>query len=188
MTEVADVTFIIPHLIGRDSLGVMLESIRTQTILPKAVLVCSVTDPRLQGWGNGARAWNTMLPAVRTEWIATANDDDRLLPNHVEACVPFFGTADVIYTWDQERRLPCIDCAQWPTVGGLYRRLCEGNFITYAFLRRSRVLEVGGWDPMVPQATSFPDWDLFLRLAKTGARFKCVPVGTYVYSGSHHDN
>jgi len=185
----APVTFLIPHLPGRtESLARMIDSVHAQTISGEALLVCAMApNPELSRPGNTARSLNALLPSVKTEWLAPIADDDLLLPNYIEAALPHFDHADLIYSYDRDGRLPMVDCAQWPTTGSLFDRLRAGNFITYCFIRTLLVRQLRGWtEDLLPGM--FEDWDLFIRLAGIAARFRCVPEATFIYSGSHHDN
>lgn len=53
-------------------------------------------------WANGA-AWtrNEALKAVRTPWVAFLDDDDQMLPNHLETLVgaALETGADYVYSW-----------------------------------------------------------------------------------------
>lgn len=68
------------------------------------------------------------------------------------------------------------------------RKLEERNFIrTTITMRTELVRRVGGWTNEyrdgVFTATGVPyeDWDLLIRLARAGARFRCVPFETWEY-------
>ncbi|MEN8130477.1 MAG: glycosyltransferase [Pseudomonadota bacterium] len=130
-------------------------------------------------------ARNAGIQAARFDWLLFLDADDWILPRHLERLTALL-TAD-----------PSLDAAVcgWAHVtsdgefvfeqyGGLtgdlfaaHGRYCYSLIHTY-LVRRSLVEVVGGFD------TSFrtcEDWDLFQRIARTGARFGGVPETLAAY-------
>ena len=121
---------------------------------------------------------NRALAAVRTEWTVFLDDDDELLPHHVERllhCAEETG-ADVVYPW-------------FEVVNGFdpfpkYRgqpfdadALCNvQNFIPVTVLARTSLVRgVGGFEPRntsaAPGASPCEEWGLWLKLLNIGAKF-----------------
>lgn len=124
-------------------------------------------------------ARNHGLRLARYDWALFLDADDTILPAHLERLTAI-ATAD-----------PTIDAVhcgwQRHTHDGVFLSsgfgpadpdLCPTLNFTCAFaihaciVRRSLVLNVGGFDPTL---RTCEDWDLWLRLSRGGARFALVP-------------
>lgn len=179
-----------------------LRSVDAQTLRPDQVEV--VVDRNGDGAaGTRNRAWQ----ALTTDWVAFLDDDDELLPHHLEhlLAVAIDTDADVVYPWHEIRDgwgrvKPDLLGAQgrpfdaWalfggdpdlhdaddfdPTeVGGPAR-----NYIPITNLvRRSLLVEVGGF--WTREGEAFEDWRMWRRLVKAGAKFVHTPEVTWVW---HH--
>lgn len=189
-----DATVITPSIPGREHLlADAARSVSAQTRTPVAHLI-RVQAPmagRLSP-NHIAAQRNALLRGVRTKWTCTLDDDDVYLPNHFEAIADALRTdVDVVYTFAREGCVAREDVTGW-TPGQLVARLTPGNAIpSNAAVRTDLLRQVDGWDDVnlnpatgrYPTGATFEDWDIWIRLAQRGARFRCVPVETYDYRG-----
>jgi Glycosyltransferase like family 2 len=165
-------------------------SVDAQTVRPAAHLihVSPPESPRIAGVVN---ARNALCRMAETAWVGGLDDDDLLLPHHVETIAPYLGLAvDVVYTLaegqtEEGRNVNGLSPAE------LVGLLEERNVVpSTATVRLEALWGVGGWsaqgfDPVTHLYGEGPvwaeDWHLWLRLARAGARFVCVPVATWRY-------
>jgi hypothetical protein len=174
----------------RRMLAETIESVQIQTSPVDAHLIrvqrppLGVLSPR-----HVAMQHNALLDAVDTEWVATLNDDDIYHPDHVEKIRPLLEQdADVVYSWTKgEHDYLRLDVSDW-TPAQVAARLEEGNFIRAAITVRTELLRrIGGWggeyrDGVFSKTgVEWEDWDLLIRLARAGARFRCLPLETWEY-------
>ncbi|MBB6224968.1 trifunctional glycosyltransferase/class I SAM-dependent methyltransferase/polysaccharide deacetylase [Rhizobium leguminosarum] len=123
-------------------------------------------------------ARNAGLAEAKGDWVVFLDSDDALASTHLEIMLDHTRTlpqADILHCgW---RRLK--DGAPWwqshPAVKmdnpfAETARYCPFA-IHAALLRRSRLAEIGGFDP---EMTMCEDWDLWQRLARAGAEFAPV--------------
>lgn len=185
------ITVITPSIPERRRLlAEAIDSVQAQTSPVEAHLVRVQQPPRgALSSAHLAAQLNALLVAVDTEWVAPLGDDDVYLPDHVQRIGPYLGQdADVVYSWAKnEYEQFRLDVSDWPA-SRILRRLEERNFIrTTVTMRTELVRRVGGWTSEyrdgVFTATGVPyeDWDLLIRLARAGARFRCVPFETWEY-------
>jgi hypothetical protein len=107
------------------------------------------------------------------DWISFLDDDDVMLPNHLEALSSQCENADIIYS----------DCEtvgwakSWVTTPFDAEKLFQRNFIPVTVLmRRSLFEEAKGFAHVFAE-----DWDLWRRCYKMRARFAFVPRVTWQY-------
>lgn len=165
MDTVAVVTSAIPERI--DLLTELLESVAKQSRQPDEQLVCIDYGHR-----GTAQTLNRALRGVTSAWVAVAQDDDILYPNHLQVLLDNCEGADVVY--------PRCD-ADWPVVNldadfnARLLRYC--NYIPATALIRTSVLrEVGGWPD-----DAWEDHELWKRLLDLGAVFRKVDEVTWHY-------
>lgn len=175
MTQPTDVTVITASIYDR--IGLLAEniaSVANQTVRPSA----HVIDQHEAECYGPIEAYNRLARLVDTEWLAILDDDNVWLPNHLETVLPALDSADIVYSWDIGGTRPRIDCTDWPQ-SRLVEHLQGANFIDQSCaIRLSVYRDVGGFrDP----GHEFMDWDLWQRLARSGARFACVPIDTWCY-------
>jgi len=163
------VTVITPTIPERaEQLAEAIESVQAQSRPPEAHLI-EVDDLR-QGT---AAMRNRMVEEADTEWVAPLDDDDLLLPIHLQVLLDGASSsgADVIYSdWNGHVPKGCprdFDSAA----------LRAKNFIpATALIRREAIEAVGGYPEVHGE-----DWALWLLMDRAGARFYRVPVVTWTY-------
>lgn len=92
-----DITIIIPSIpIRAQYLSDALQSVARQTHLPDQVLVRIANDKK-----SAPEQRDEMLSQVKTQWIACLDDDDYLLPNHLDVLLRCAKEteADMVYPW-----------------------------------------------------------------------------------------
>jgi hypothetical protein len=143
----------------------MQASVAAQTVLPAAHVV--VWD-----FGAGFEATvNRAVGMVETDFYCLVDDDDLLLPHHVETLSGNL-SADVVWTWCE------VVGRDWnPNSGYLPGVLQERNYIpsNHAF-RTSLFRELGGY-----REGRHPDHDFLRRAESAGAKFLNIPQVTWVY-------
>lgn len=185
------ITVITPSIPERRRLlAEAIESVQLQTFPVAAHLIRVQQPPRgALSTAHTAAQLNALLTAVDTEWVAPLGDDDIYLPHHVEKIWPYLGQdVDVVYSWPtDEHDYLRIDVSDWAP-SQVARRLEEGNFIRSTITMRTELVRrIGGWadeyrDGVFSETgVPYDDWDLLIRLARAGARFRCVPFETWVY-------
>lgn len=137
-------------------------------------------DPRVrlveQPNGGVARARNSALALARGEFVAPLDADDLWYPDKLRAQVTRFHESGsplgMVYSWwvgiDRSGR---IRGSSFPTrvEGDLFLDLVFTNFLcaSGSLIKRSVLLDVGGWDPSLRErgGEGCEDWDLWLRIA-----------------------
>jgi hypothetical protein len=187
-----NVTVAIPSIPGREELlGRALDSVQAQTVAPQRVLVHTDVERHGAAWAR-----NQLLRRIRTGWVAWLDDDDELLPDHLEVLIRGANDsrADLIYSnpeWSacRTRWRSATTTATWcrpdrhPVRPAQEQWLRErGNFIPVRYLVRTALLkQVGGF----PEPHSVPvpagnnsggceDSLALLKLLDAGARFHHV--------------
>ncbi len=109
------------------------------------------------------------------EWIAFVDDDDKILPNHLDVLAAVSSDADVVYSECNEEGF----IKTWDTREFDYKAVKSSNYIPVTVLmRRSMFEKVGGF-----KTQPYPGEDqwLFLRAYEAGCRFVYVPQVTWTY-------
>ena len=134
---------------------------------------------------------NALLDDVESEWLAVIDDDDYYYPHHFATIAPLLDTdADVIHTFCDGHFLPMADVSTWGNEVIEQKLRYSNLFASGAAIRTSKIREIGGWGGDFDFTTrrytatnaTWEDWDLWVRLARAGARFACVPTETWCYS------
>jgi glycosyltransferase involved in cell wall biosynthesis len=107
------------------------------------------------------------------DWLAFLDDDDVMLPNHLELLANEADSADVIYSdvetvgWQKS----------WISRPFNLEEIKIRNYIPVTVLIRRSVFEqFGGFKRVFAE-----DWDLWKRLGSAGIRFSYVPKVTWQY-------
>lgn len=145
-------------------------SVAAQTMKPAAHLI-TIDYARTGPWA----IHNAHAEQAQTEWLAWLDDDDILLPRHIESLLAAAGSdVDLIYPWCEVQGRADF----YPNSPFDAAALRRQNYIPITtMVRRSVFLEVGGF----PNGGAESDYALLLRLLDHGARFVCVPTVTWVY-------
>lgn len=102
------------------------------------------------------------------DWLAWLDDDDVLLPSHLEKLSAVAELADVVYSLCQ------MNCN---THAFSLEDLIHYNYIPVtALVRRSIFTAVGGFDE-----GPLEDWNLWKKIAISGGRYIFVPEVTWLY-------
>ncbi len=124
-------------------------------------------------------ARNFGVKEALSDWVLFLDADDWILPQHLEKLTEVLkqdATLDAVYSgW--VRVTP-----DGKTVNYDYSNQASQMFAAFArscvfaihscIVRRSIILDVGGFDPELPTCE---EWDLWQRIARTGARFAAIP-------------
>lgn len=158
------VTATLPERAG--FLSEMLASVCDQTVQP-AVHVIVRDDGR-----GFVETVNRAVGMIDTDFFCLVDDDDLLLPQHVEVLSANL-LADVVWTWVS------VEGRDWnPNQGYVPGLLQEKNYIpSNMAMRTSLWHDLGGYR----SGLHHPDWDMLKRCEQAGATFHNVPEVTWVY-------
>jgi hypothetical protein len=162
--DVTLVTATQPH--RRGLLHEMLRSVVDQSRLPAAHVIV---------WDDGrgfVETINRAVGMVETDYYCLVDDDDLLLPWHVELLAQNL-TADVVWTWCK------VEGRDWnPNSSYVPGLLQTTNYIpsNHAF-RTELFRELGGYRVVA----GWEDHDLLKRAEQHGASFLNVPTVTWTY-------
>ena len=190
MARTVDVTVCTPTIPGREAwLEEARDSVRDQTTSPRSHLVDCGPVSWPAGMPDVVKRRNRMLGHVETEWVAVLDDDDVYDPWHFETIEPWLSDGiDVIYAFCHEIEGINVNAWSRETLAGEIER--SNPIFSNACIRTSKLREVGGWsiegwDPGTHLYRGGPvcmeDWDLWVRMARAGASFLCVPTKTWHY-------
>lgn len=180
----ANITVVIPSIPPRqEMLKRAVNSVLSQTLTPRVI---SIT---LDVNGDGACATrNAGLASVQTEWVAFLDDDDELLPHHLEkllATAYETGAALVYSPWEGIntegfRRF-------WRPFDEQLRDtlITTQNFIPVTVLARVDALQaVGGFEPPSGHRTPVcEDWGCWIKLINAGWTFAFHPDVSWRWNG-----
>jgi len=165
-------------------------SVAEQTRAANAICVAIDHDRR-----GAAAVRNEAWRMATTEWVAFLDDDDELLPHHIEhlLAVQADTGADMIYPWHRiigpdgrtkADLFPGVCGTPWEVIG---HELDERNFIPVTILvRRELLADVGGFP--LPNSPEWPhadceDWACWRKLRDAGGKFVHTPEVTWLW---HH--
>jgi hypothetical protein len=169
-----------------------IQSVQAQTLQPAAIVI------EVDSGRTGAAATrNRALQSVRTPWLAIVDDDDTMLPNHLQVLREAAEEtgADLVYSGMDvsggRDPLAVVVDGQWVNPFGVpfgpdheHHLRHTGNFIPVTHLARTELVKrVGGFPE--PFSDQWPrdceDWGLLVHLLDAGARFHHAPVRTWRY-------
>jgi SAM-dependent methyltransferase len=195
----AAVSFIIPAYRSGSTIGRTLASLAAQSVPdweaivvndgadddgPELAAGWAARDPRIRSFdqphGGASRARNTGITRSSGEWLVFLDADDTISPNYLEAMLRKARLEE-----RARRRVDVIACGfcrvdEHGKISGRFPPLpladdplavCVAGppgAIHSFMVRRSRVVEAGGFDEAL---VTNEDWDLWLRVARPGARF-----------------
>ena len=178
-----DVTIIIPTIpIRRPMLQRALISVATQIRVPDVIII--ETDPSHSG---AAVTRNRALAKVKTEWVAFLDDDDELMPNHIDELMYWaddhidvmYSGCDVVGPSNEiiERR------DEWGRFGLTFDAalLRHHSWLPVTSLCRTKLAQQASFAPHA--GTDYDDWGFYIRMLDLGARFVHHPIVTWIW---HH--
>lgn len=167
------VTVITAALPTRDRMLVeACRSVAAQTVPPAAHLIG--VDHRRAG---SAATRNLLAAAADTPWLAFLDDDDLLLPEHLQVLLDTADGADVAYSYCKVLGRDWSPSRPFDPV-----LLQTENYIPATVLIRTSVFrEAGGFRPSGQVQHGWEDWDLWLRLLQAGRRFAWTDTVTWLY-------
>lgn len=137
----------------------------------------------LENDGELADALNQGIKAATTEYVMRLDADDLLDPESVQLLMDAVWDVDVAYPDLFLVNEDLQYCGTHEPGDFCPNRLTVWNYIPGAgcVVRKEAVLAVGGYRHM----ESLEDWDLWVRMARNGARFKHHPEARYYYRQVH---
>jgi cellulose synthase/poly-beta-1,6-N-acetylglucosamine synthase-like glycosyltransferase len=198
------VSVVIPLYNLRAFVGETIESVLAQTLAPDAMEIVVIDDGSTDGGGEVvaryaprvrcvrqenrglSAARNAGVRATRAPFLTFLDADDRLLPEKLATQLDVFRDRPELgavyggwyYIDGAGARLP--QRGRSAHAGDLLPALLLGNLMHphTVLVRRDLVEAAGGFDETL---TSLEDWDLWLRLARAGARWHYVdrPLAEY---------
>lgn len=176
-----DVTVVTLTIPGREQLlARCIASVYAQTVKPYAHIILAESSRKDVG-----KMYNEAVKAVKTEWIHFLDDDNYLLPLHIEKLLSEMQHGvDVVYSWELSKSRPRINFNDWSEDGICNYQDGQNAIDNSCAIRTSTFLTSGGFD----EITKTPkDWVLFTKLAHMGAKFRCIPEDTWFYQQVEHD-
>lgn len=187
-----DVTILIPHIPPRaKELTRAVLSTALQQRKPDAIVV--VTDN--EGAGSAVTR-NRGLAMVKTKWVAFLDDDDELLPTHLQLLMRFVRDHDVDVVYPGCRVINPLLGGEIPVQEewGRFTKpfdaklLRKKSYIPVTSLVRTELAQRAGFGPPDHNRTSkYDDWGFYVRLLDLGARFEHLPKRTWVWHHGTHN-
>jgi glycosyltransferase involved in cell wall biosynthesis len=198
MTATPDFSVVIAAFQAGETVAEAVESALAQTYPAREVIVCDdgSTDETQrmleqfedrivvlrQGNAGEAAAKNAAIRAAHAEYVAILDADDLFLPRRLEALAGLAArdpdldilTTDAVLEIDGRPQRRCYTDSWRFETDDQRRAILERNFVFgLVAVRRSRLLEIGGFDESIRYAA---DWDCWLRLILAGSRVGLVPL------------
>jgi GT2 family glycosyltransferase len=198
-------SIIIPAYQAASFIAGTVESALNQTVPALEVIVCDdgstddlqgalrpylerITLLRQKNAGT-ASARNTAVRAASGDFIALLDHDDIYLPERIEALGELAAmrpdldvlATDCYFELESQIFARCYeDSNPFPT-SDQRRAILEANFVSGPVVRRTRLLDIGGFDESISVTD---DWDCWIRLIFDGARVGLVaePLHHYRFS------
>jgi glycosyltransferase involved in cell wall biosynthesis len=199
---------VIPAYNAAETIGEAIESVLAQTLAPLEIVVCD--DGSTDDFESAVRPYLDEVTLIRKEnggegsskaaasstasgdFVVVLDADDVFLPERLEAIAELARarpdldvlTTDAFFEVDGHAIRRCYT-ADWRfEVRDQRREILERNFVFgAAAMRRTRLLEVGGFDASLRYAA---DWDLWIRMILSGSRVGLVEEPLYHYRIGPH--
>jgi len=180
-----DITVVIPTIPQRPHfLHDALESVKAQTLQPVEIIVEHARDNE-----GPAFVRNRAVEKVTTDFIAFLDDDDWLLPDHLEklAALQEQEDADIVWPWFEVHG----GTDPFPQHRGRQWNPQDPHQIPITVLLRTEAFNAVGGFVQVGDGPTDPhgnrageDWELWLALNEAGYKFAHTPDITWVWR--HH--
>lgn len=172
------IAVVIPSIPPRNQslLNRCLPSVWSQTVPPEHVSIAVDHDKE----GAGPTRTRALL-ATTSEWVAFLDDDDQLLPHHLETLLREQATteADIVWPW------------YTPSLGGGDPIACNRGKqwdpnVPHTFpitaLVRGELARQCHFPPPINAGFSGDDWEFWMQMNRLGAKFHHVDEVTWVWT------
>jgi len=128
--------------------------------------------------GHDGRPKNLGIKAAEGEYVAFLDDDDFYRRDALKILLAYAAQSKMDLVYGDY----LIDGQAGWSIDFSAARLAQMNFISMSVVmaKRAAVVKVGGFDEAVPK---FKDWNLWLRMQKSGASFLHIPIIVSEVSG-----
>lgn len=162
----------------REMLKRAVASVRRQTV------ECNLAIAEDTDGDGGAATRNRAQESVRTEWLAYLDDDDELLPHHVEHLLRHAALtgADLVYPLYEGRDNITPEGPEGDIE--YHVRHINSMIPVTVLVRRELVEQVGGFPvEQTPDGEGVCyEWGLWIRLLDAGAKFAHLPEVTWRFN------
>lgn len=176
------VTVVIPSIPPRGHLlQRALKSVWNQTS-PVDAIVVAYDNHKEGAWVN---RWNG-AQSVRTKWTAFLDDDDELMPNHIEHLMYCAQATDADMVWGWFEVAGGID--PWPHYRGKQYDPKQPHVVPITYMVKTELLlATPGFsaDPLNTGAWDVQDQPVVDELFRNGAKLYADPATTWIW---HHDS
>lgn len=148
--------------------------------------ISTFTRPRAQVFRTENRglaaARNFLIARASGTYLSALDADDKLHPRFLESTVPLLDADPALTFVSTHLRMFGDEDRLWPDDPrcDLVTLLCEDTVMTPALVRRSAVVDAGGYDESMPSQGD-EDWELWLRLVANGGRGFILPDVLFHY-------
>jgi glycosyltransferase involved in cell wall biosynthesis len=204
-------SIVIPTFNRADKLRACLESVQQQTCKAFEVIVCddgstdhsqavveafkskglNINYIYAPNWGGPARPRNMGIAAAQADWVCFLDSDDSWYKDKLAKCMALLNDTDLVYhDLDMELATGRKKRMRTRQIGtpAFIDLLVNGNAISTstACVRKSLLLQANGFSEDKALA-AVEDYDLWVRLAAQGCRFRYLPesLGNYWAGGGH---
>jgi len=209
---VPTITVITPTYNRPDTVAELLEALSRQTFQDFEVVLVNDAGERVDGVAalypelnvkivdlpvNSYHVWarNAALPHVRGEWIMPIDDDDLIVPDHMETMLKAAEGTDLVFGDVEIFDYITKDGTRQPTGRFLFAYEYDidllrkfNTYVASGSLYRRELHDALG--PFDAEMRNYWDWDWILRVHESGRKVKKVPrAGTlYAFAAQGGDN